>query len=63
MRGGRELVVPGIGVNHALSEEPFKTRKALVESMIDALGAPEVRGRELVWNLEHIANREQREVV
>ncbi len=61
MRGGREVVIPGIGVNHAISEEPITSRKRLVEHLIDALGAPEVRGRELVWNLEQIASREQRE--
>ena len=61
MRGGRELVLP-MGVNHTLTDVPYTSRKAMVEALIDTQGAPEVRGRELVWNLEHIANRERKEV-
>ena len=60
MRGGREHTVP-MGVNHMLSEDPITSRKVLVEMLIDTQGAPEIRGRELVWNLELIASREARQ--
>jgi hypothetical protein len=60
MRGGRELL-PVMGVTHGISEEPYPSRKSMVEALIHHFGSPEVRNRELVWNLELIASREAKE--
>jgi hypothetical protein len=50
-----------MGVTHGISEEPYASRKAMVEALIHHFGAPEVRNTCLVWNPTLIATREARE--
>lgn len=62
MKGGRELTVDW-RASLTLSEDPYRSRKAMVEAIIHHFGAPEVRTHTLVWNPEHIASREAKAFV